>query len=70
MTFKEITRLYYTRRRLQVDLILNPPRDAPTKLSKELRVDELTATLDAMTGNLFTRRTEQVKKRAQRRGRR
>lgn len=52
---KEITRIYYTRRRLQVDLVLNPPRDPATKLSKELRVQELTSTLDAMTGNLFTR---------------
>jgi hypothetical protein len=51
---KEITRIYYTRRRLQVDLILTPPADPATKLSKELRIQELTATLDAMTGNLFS----------------
>lgn len=51
---KEITRIYYTRRRLQVDLILTPPSDPATKLSKELRIQELTATLDAMTGNLFS----------------
>jgi hypothetical protein len=52
---KEITRIYYTRRRLQVDLILTPPSDPATKLSKELRIEELTATLDAMTGNLFSK---------------
>lgn len=52
---KEVTRLYYTRRRLQVDLALNPAEDAATRLSKELRIEELTATLDAMTGNLFSR---------------
>lgn len=52
---KEITRLYYTRRRLQIDLILNPPNDPATRMSKELRIEELTSTLDAMTGNLFTR---------------
>ncbi len=51
---KEVTRLYYTRRRLQIDLILNPPRDSATRVSKELRIEELTATLDAMTGNLFS----------------
>ncbi len=51
---KEITRIFYTRRRLQVDLILSPPQDAATFLSKELRVEELTATLDAMTGGLFS----------------
>ena len=54
---KEVTRLYYTRRRLQIDLILNPPRDEATRLSKQLRIDELTSTLDAMTGELFTRRS-------------
>jgi len=52
---KEITRLYYTRRRLQIDLILSPSTNPATQLSKELRIDELTSTLDAMTGNLFTK---------------
>ncbi len=55
---KEITRIYYTRRRLQVDLILTPPSDPATKLSKQLRIEELTATLDAMTGNLFSNATK------------
>lgn len=52
---KEITRIYFTRRRLQIDLILTPPTDEATLLSKELRVDELTATLDAMTGGKFSK---------------
>lgn len=56
---KEVTRLYYTRRRLQVDLILNPPQDPASALSKSLRIEELTATLDAMTGNLFSKRGRQ-----------
>lgn len=51
---KNVTRLYYTRRRLQVDLILSPPSDPATRLSKELRIEELTATLDSITGNLFS----------------
>lgn len=63
---KEITRLYYTRRRLQIDLILNPPRDAQTELSKQLRIEELTSTLNAMTGNLFLK-YEQGKRRNRRR---
>jgi hypothetical protein len=52
---KEVTRLYYTRRRLQIDLILNPPSDPGTEISKALRIEELESTLDAMTGNLFSR---------------
>ncbi len=53
---KEVTRLYYTRKRLQVDLALNPPADAATLLSKEMRLEELTATLDAVTGGIYSKR--------------
>ena len=67
---KEVTRLYYTRRRLQVDLILSPPADPATQLGKELRIEELTATLDALTGNLFSTRAKRVDRVKQRRGRR
>ena len=52
---KEVTRIYYTRRRLQIDLILKNPRDPATRLSKELRIEQLTATLDALTQNLFAK---------------
>lgn len=52
---KEVTRLYYMRRRLQMDLVLNPPADEATRLTKELRLEELTALLDAMTGGFFER---------------
>lgn len=62
---KEITRLYYTRRRLQVSMILNPPTDIASRISKELRVEQMTATIDAMTGNLFAKWT---KRNARRRG--
>ncbi len=55
---KEITRLYYTRRRLQIDLILNPPKDPGTMVSKDLRIEELTSTIDAMTGNIFSKHEE------------
>jgi len=50
---KESTRLYYMRRRLQVDMILKPPTDQATMLSKQLRIEELTAMLDAMTGGWY-----------------
>ena len=52
---KEVTRIYYTRRRLQIDLILSNPRDPATRLSKELRIEQLTATLDALTQSLFSK---------------
>ena len=52
---KEATRLYFMRRRLQVDLILTPPTDRATYLSKQLRLEELTGLIDAMTGGWFQR---------------
>jgi len=52
---KEVTQTYFTRRRLQIDLILNPPADPAVALAQDLRLQELTATLDAMTGNLFSK---------------
>lgn len=52
---KEVTRLYYMRRRLQMDRILNPSSDLATQMSKEIRLEELTALLDAMTGGWFNK---------------
>ena len=66
---KEVTRLYYTRRRLQIDLILNPPNDPGTLVSKDLRIEELTSTIDAMAGNIFSRQAERRRRVRRVRGR-
>lgn len=50
----EVTRLYFDRRRLQVDLILNPPGDLRKQMEDELRLQELTANIDALTGGAFS----------------
>lgn len=50
----EITRLYFDRRRLQVDRLLNPPSDLKAQIESELRYQELTANLDAFTGGAFS----------------
>lgn len=50
----EVTRRYFERRRLQVDLELNPPRDLADRVKKELRLQELTADVDAATGGWFS----------------
>ncbi|MFT5681794.1 MAG: hypothetical protein ACI8RZ_002712 [Myxococcota bacterium] len=50
----EVTRLYFDRRRLQVELLLAPAGDLRTQLENELRLQELTANLDALTGGSFT----------------
>lgn len=49
----EVTRRYFERRRLQVDLELAPPTELGDRVRKELRLQELTADLDAATGGWF-----------------
>ncbi len=52
----EVTRLYFERRRLQIDMVLNPPSTLKEKMDKELRLQELTARIDALTGFYLSRR--------------
>jgi hypothetical protein len=51
----EVTSYYFERRRLQVELVKSPPDNVRDRLKKDLRVQELTANLDALTGGYFTR---------------
>ncbi len=48
---KDVTRLYYERRRLQIELALHQPASQEERLKKELRLQELTADIDALTGS-------------------
>ena len=50
----ECTRLYFDRRRLQVELQLNPPNSLREQIESELRLQEMTANLDALTGGQFS----------------
>ncbi len=49
----QATRIYFERRRMQIEL-MHMPDDAPEKWQMQIRVDELTAGLDAMTGGRFS----------------
>lgn len=51
----EVTRTYFERRRLQAELLTNPPKDLERRIEKDLRLQELTADLDALTGGYFCR---------------
>jgi len=55
----EVTRAYFERRRLQVDTILDPPKDVKLRLKRNLRIQELTANLDGLTGGNFSENIEQ-----------
>ncbi|MEN9784770.1 MAG: hypothetical protein RLZZ299_34 [Pseudomonadota bacterium] len=50
---EEVTRLYFDRRRLQVEMLMGNG-DLKAQLKNELRLQELTAQLDAYTGGRFT----------------
>jgi hypothetical protein len=54
----EVTRLYFERRRIQVTLLARPQDDSQQILEQELRVQELTALIDGLTGGYFSKRTE------------
>ncbi|MBU1061939.1 MAG: hypothetical protein KJ952_04395, partial [Candidatus Omnitrophica bacterium] len=54
----EITRTYFERRRLQIESYISPPEDLKLKLERELRIQELTADLDALTGGYFSERVK------------
>ena len=58
----EVTHLYYERRRLEFEMAMSPVRDLPVELDKEVRLEELTAGIDALTGGYFSRRLQEMKK--------
>jgi hypothetical protein len=55
----EVTRTYFERRRLQIDLLASPIQDLKLSLEKELRLQELTADIDALTGGYFSRKLKE-----------
>lgn len=56
----EATRIYYERRRLQIDFLFTPPSSEQEHLDGLLRIDDLTALLDGMTNGFFSKRLERI----------
>jgi hypothetical protein len=54
----EVTHIYYERRRLQVDLLLAPPKDVALAVEKDLKLQELTANIDGLTGGYLSKQLE------------
>ncbi len=50
----EVTRIYFERRRLQVELVDNKSIIGAQRAKKDLRLQELTASIDALTGGRFS----------------
>lgn len=50
----EVNRVYFERRRIQTEVYLSPAQDVQEEVDRRLRVEELTAQLDGLTGGYFT----------------
>jgi hypothetical protein len=52
----QVTRIYFERRRIQVDLINRPDIEPIEKIEQQMRLAELTAIIDGFTGGNFSKR--------------
>jgi len=57
----EVTHLYFERRRLQIETLMVPMKDLPLNLEREIRLQELTAGIDALTGGYLSSKLEESK---------
>jgi len=62
---REVTTLYYVRRRLQIEQLLNPPSTTAARIASQLRLEELTGLLDAYTGGYFSRANKRARRNAE-----
>lgn len=53
----EVTHLYFERRRLQVQIALNSDADPAVAIERQIRLEELTAGIDGLTGGYLSRKT-------------
>jgi hypothetical protein len=51
----EVTHLYYERRRLHVEMALSSSKDLAVQIERQIRLDELTAGIDGLTGGYFSK---------------
>ncbi len=57
----DLRRAYYERKRLQFELMTEPPKDLKNRIEKEFRLEELTSTIDDLTGNFLSERIRSSK---------
>ena len=59
-----VNKLYFSRRRVQIEQLLNPPQNLKHAVNVSLNVRSLTADIDALTGGWFSRELRHRLKRA------
>lgn len=64
----EVTRLYFERRRLQLELSRAQNLNENARVEKELRLEELTALIDGLTNGYLSRHLEKAKEPREKRG--
>ena len=55
----QVTRIYFKRRRLQFELNNADSMDSNRRIDHQMRVEELTALLDAFTGGNFSKKIQE-----------
>lgn len=56
----EVTRIFYERRRLEMEILFSPVAGEQEHMEKLLRLDELTSLLDASTDGYFSKQLEKI----------
>lgn len=56
----EVTRRYFERRRLQIEIDMAPPTEMGDRVRKELRLQELSADIDALTGGYLSAKLKEI----------
>lgn len=63
---EQVTLYYFDRRTARIDMILNPPADPFSRVEMLLQIQQLDASLDAMTGGYFSQTIREREGRARR----
>ncbi len=61
----QVTNLYFERKRLKAEFLLSPPEDEVEKLYRNLEIQQVTADLDGLTNNFFSRFMQKNKENSQ-----
>ena len=59
---EEVNTYFFDRRRAQIEMLFSPPSDVRSKIDLQLRIAQITATIDALTGGYLSNALKENKK--------